>query len=173
MKYYLQFNKDGSYLHGVSPNQKRCNIATSPNGKTFVATQGFRTSQHVVEAENEAAAVIALGLVAFVAPARTARQILAEAERTGLDVTVGSATYRIKCAESDRSAFAQRATLVGLAYKKYQQTSQAAADAYMQTETVITDALGVVHTMTLEQYEDLILAYGAAFELLWQAAVTQ
>jgi len=71
MKYYLKFNANGLYTHG----ERRCNIACSANGKTFEATIGFIASQHAVDAADESAAVIALGLTTYVEPLKAMKPI--------------------------------------------------------------------------------------------------
>jgi hypothetical protein len=163
MKYYLTFSPTGAYLLG----DKRCDVAFSADGKKYTYTAGFRAAEHTVDAADEAAAVAALELTVVVAPPRTARQVLAEAERTGIDVTLGSVTYRLKCAESDRGAFAQRAALL-LTHQEFMTGAQ--KTAHRATQTVIVDAAGTSHVITVLQYQQLVLAYGEAYEALWAAA---
>lgn len=69
MKYYIQFTKEGAYLHGQSPHQRRCNLATS-DGRVYRHTPGFVISQHMTIAANEAAAIAALGLTLYAAQPR-------------------------------------------------------------------------------------------------------
>jgi hypothetical protein len=166
MKYYLTFSPTGAYLLG----DKRCDVATSADGKKYIYTAGFRAEEHTVDAADESAAIAALGLLPFVPPPRTARQILAAAERTGIDVQLGSVTYRLKCAESDRAAFAQLATLILTAQSGM---TSAQKTAHRASTTMITDAVGTAHSITTEAYQELVVAYGLAYNTLWAAAAAE
>ena len=166
MKFYLQFKKDGAYLHGQAPNQRRCDLTTS-DGRRYDHTVGFVIAQHSTEAADEAAAIAALSVVPYVTPTPTAREVLAAAERNGIDVTVGGTTYRLRCKESDRAAFAQLATLILTAQAGMTSSEKT---AHRASNVMITDAHGVAHSITVEDYQELVVTYGLTYNALWTAA---
>jgi hypothetical protein len=167
MIYYLKFDSRGDHSLTSSGTTRRCNLGVSPDGKRFTMTMGFVRSLHSVEAADEAAAVIALGLVPISAPALSPQQALAEAEKNGIDVPLGTTTFRLKCMESDRNAFGQRATLF-LTAQGFM--TEAQKSEHRSSNTVIVDAAGQAHTITVGEYQQLIVSYGAAYDALWTAA---
>jgi hypothetical protein len=71
MKYYLTFNPTSAYLLG----DKRCDVATSADGKKYSYTAGFRAAEHTVDAADESAAIAALGLLPYVEPVKPMRPL--------------------------------------------------------------------------------------------------
>jgi hypothetical protein len=163
MIYYLISSPSGTYVREGT----RCNLATPREGKFYTTSVGFPNATPRIDADDEAAAATALGLTLYNPPALTPQQALAAAIKSGIDVTLGGTTYRLKCGESDRNAFSQRATLF-LTAQEFMTGAQ--KTAHRASATVIVDAAGQSHTLTVGQYQQLILAYGAAFDALWTAA---
>lgn len=86
MEYYLKFSPNGIYLK----NSARCSLATPLRPKTYTMTAGFIHTEHVVEAADEAAAIVALGLVPYVAPIKPMQRI-SKFELTQKLITAGKA----------------------------------------------------------------------------------
>lgn len=96
---------------------------------------------------------------------RWAKARLQWTERRG-GITING--IRLAASEKDRSLFSQG--LVLLRETESLQPDEQAISAFRTSMQTIADADGNTHTMSVKELRELLVAYGATYQALWNAA---
>jgi hypothetical protein len=97
-----------------------------------------------------------------------ARRSLVKAEQLGITLPFGGGTITLAAKEKDRSLFAQ--ALILFREAEDLQPDAAAKEAFRNSTVTIADHSGIPHALTVSQARQLLVAFGSAYQTLWNTA---